>query len=115
MIMNEETNLYVFIIIKDKNDNIIKKNCVYAWAVLSYIMNKISYGVYGYGEISEYTPQEMQEMKYLEYTAVINEHGGVEIGKLIREIDIKPYLKDIPKRIERNKQSPACSLRYLGE
>ena len=107
--MNEETNLYVFIIIKDKNDNIIRKNCVFAWAVLKYIMDKISYGY------NSYTPQEMQEMKYLKYKAVINEHGGVDVGEFIREIDTKPYFKDIPKRIERNKRSPACSLRYLGE
>ena len=109
--MNEETNLYVFIVIKNKNDNIITTNCVFAWAVIAYIMDKISYG-YNY-EIS-YTPQEMQEMKYLKYKAVINEHGGMEIGKFIREIDIKSYFKDIQKRIERNKRSPACSLTYLG-
>lgn len=111
MILNEETNLYVFIIIKDKNDNIITTNCVFAWAVLAYIMDKISYGYKC--EIS-YTPQEMQEMKYLKYKAVINEHGSVKIGKFIREIDIKPYFKDIQKRIERNKRSPACSLQNLG-
>ena len=106
-IMKEKSNLYVFIIIKDKNDNIITTRCVLSWAVIAFIMDNICYG-YDY-----FTHQEMQEMKYLKHYAVVD-NGNIEIGELQREIDIKPYIKDIPERIKRRKQSPACSLQLLG-
>ena len=98
------SNSFVYIITKDKNSNVIMKHCVYAAHVIEFMQGHVRLLLderYGYIDEEDvlqnkriwYSPEEVKEMHFFKYEALIDNHGAMLIGDFIKEL--KPEIFNI--------------------
>lgn len=102
MSSSQVTNSFVYVLTKDKNSNVIMKHCVHAARVIEYIQNHIRLLLNDWnGYIDEedilqtkriwYSLEEVKEMQFFKYKALIDDNGAISIGDFIKELKLENF------------------------
>lgn len=101
-IHTEVNNSFVYVLTKDKNSNVIMRHCVYAAHVIEYMENHIRLllndwnGYMDEEDVSQtkriwYSLEEVKEMQFFKYKALMDDNGAMLIGDFIKELKLEIF------------------------
>lgn len=122
----EVSNSFVYILTNDKNSNIIMKHCVNAAHVIEYMSNHIrtllnDWDGYFDEESAPYTkriwysPEEVKEMQFFKYKALIDDHGAMLIGDFMKEMKLEIFNISIDNIFQKLKKEHETWLEKLNK